>query len=294
MRWLTNSLKQPKVKREIIKLTILYLVISPWTLSHFYKYCIFFPDKKQYSVQAEIKQIETRFNVEFRDVHFLSANGKVLNAWYFKQAKPVCTVLFLHGNAGNIAHRLPITIYLASLECSVLLLDYQGYGDSQGSPDFGYVTDDAVAAFDYLVSEERCPANQIVVFGESVGSGVACQLLKQRQPGGVVLQSSFFSLFKTIKDRLPWYWLYPPIMTKESLFNSAAVLRGKHPTLLILHGNKDDTMPVENSRELARVASEPKILIELPNSGHNEIAVPDLPAFSMAFKSFLHSAMARH
>ncbi len=294
MRWLTNSLKQPKVKREIIKLTILYLVISPWTLSHFYKYFIFFPDKKQYPVQDAIKQIETRFHVRFRDVQISSDNGKVLNAWYFKQAKPTCTVLFLHGNAGNIAHRLPITIYLANLGCSVLLLDYQGYGKSQGSPDFGNATNDAVAGFDYLVNTEQCQANKIVVFGESVGSGVACQLLKRRQPGGVVLQSSFFSLFKTIKDRLPWYWLYPPFMTEESLFDSAAVLRGKHPTLLILHGNKDDSMPVENSRELARVASEPKTLVELPHSGHNEVAVPDQPTFSIAFKSFLDSAMAHH
>jgi hypothetical protein len=288
----TKWLKQPKVKREIIKLTILYLVISPWTLSHFYRYFIFFPDKKHYPVQDAIKQIETRFKVGFREVQFPSANGKVLNAWHFKQAKPACTVLFLHGNAGNIAHRLPITIYLANLGCSVLLLDYQGYGKSQGSPDFGNATDDAVAAFDYLVNTEKCPASQIVVFGESVGSGVACQLLKQRQPGGVVLLSSFFSLFKTIKDRLPWYWLYPPFMTEESLFNSAAVLRGKHPTLLILHGDKDEAMPVENSRELARVASEPKTLVELPHSGHNEVAVPDLPEFTTAFNRFLHTAMA--
>ena len=132
--------------------------------------------------------------VEGEEVFFSSQDGVRIHAFYLPAEGASRAILFLHGNAGNASHRLPNAVELMRLGTHVLLLDYRGYGLSEGSPTEQGVYADARAALGYLVSEKRRPEQRIVVFGRSLGGAVAVELAMDRPFAGVILESTFTSI----------------------------------------------------------------------------------------------------
>src|SRR5262249_2629317 len=150
-----------------------YLAFSPLFGMHLYDHVLFQP---MVYPQGNYK-LEWVAGVKRQEVYFPTTGDKHLHGWYFQHKSPVKTVLVNHGNGGNLTHRLYVAQHLLKAGCSVFLYDYQGYGRSEGSPSLGGVCADAIAAYKYLTNGLTIPPEDIVLYGESLGTGVTCEVL---------------------------------------------------------------------------------------------------------------------
>jgi uncharacterized protein len=252
-----------------------------------YEKLLFFPgrDYGGEGVSYMLQEIAEKYHVERRVVRFAASDGTVLSGWYFARPGARKIVMVSHGNAGNISNRLILASALLGCDVSVLLYDYRGYGSSGGSPSLSGICQDGLAAFDYLVMTEKILPGDIVVYGESIGSGVACSVSQKREVGGIVLQSGFPSLVYAAHDRLWFTWLYPQ-QWFDNLDNLRA-LRDKHAPLLIIHGNQDMIFPARYAEVIAKKASEPKELLEISSMGHT-VDDPNDRLFQSAIANFIN------
>ncbi len=175
-------------------------------------------------------------------------------------------ILFLHGNAGNASHRLPNAAELARLGCDVLLLDYRGYGRSQGTPSEEGVYRDARAGLAYLKEERGLREERVLLFGRSLGGAVAVDLAKGRALAGVIVESTFTSLADMGRAVLG------PVgaLLARSGFDSLTKIRALRAPLLSFHGDRDEIVPFELGRRLFEQAPEPKAFEVIPGAGHND------------------------
>ena len=202
------------------------------------------------------------------DVFLEVAPGERAHAYWLPAAGATRALLFLHGNAGNASHRLPFAAHLVQLDSHVLLLDYRGYGRSEGSPSEAGVYADARAALSHLVEARGVELERVVVFGRSLGGAVAVDLARGRSLGGVILESTFTSLADVV-DHL----YVPPLgrLTGERFASIDKIPELRSP-LLCIHGDRDDTIPIELGRRLCAAAPQPVTFREIPGAGHNDTA----------------------
>ena len=246
----------------------LYLLICPLWAMPVYEKLVLFPDKricKEYA-DFEFDQIRRDYGIKVKPVSFQSSNGTTLNGWYFDRHQSSKVLLVSHGNAGNISHRLVLARAILDCQTSVFLYDYEGYGMSEGTPSIKNICQDGLAAYDYLISTEHKKPEDIIVYGESIGTGVTTQIANSRIVGGLILQSGFPSLLYAAHDRLWFTWLYPDNWYQD--LDNAAVVKKKHPKLLIIHGRDDSIFPLQYAKVLYSKAAEPKQLAVLDDMGH--------------------------
>lgn len=231
-------------------------------------------------------------NIKHDENYFLNKNGDKLHSWLFRLPDPNApVVLFCHGNAGNIGHRLMLAKYLMDAGASVFLFDYRAFGKSSGKKDLPGIIDDSRAAYDYLVKEKKFKPSQIVIYGESIGGGNACALASSVDSGGLILDSTFTSLLQIAKKKVSFFRVYPDFLQPSPAFDNIATLRGKHAPLLVIHGKIDELIPYEEAQENFAAASEPKQMLELPNSTHNW-KEPDAKIYIEGVKKFLQQVRA--
>ena len=207
-----------------------------------------------------------RFGVTKQDVTIETSNGKSLHGWFFKMPGAGKVFLINHGNAENIGSRFPIAATLILNRCSVLLYDYEGYGKSTGEPSLKNITEDALSAYDYLTTKLKYKPQDVIAYGESLGSGVTCFLAAHRQLGGIVLQATYPSLLYAAHDRLWFTWLYPNAWFTD--LDNMSVLSQPHPPLLIIQGRRDTLFPVRYGEILFERAIAPKKLVTPADLGH--------------------------
>ncbi|GIW41987.1 MAG: alpha/beta hydrolase [Candidatus Binatia bacterium] len=209
------------------------------------------------------------YGVPYREVRFRAADGPMLHGW-FVPGRRLETLLWFHGNAGNISHRLEnLALLHQHVGVSVFLFDYRGYGQSEGRPDEKGLYADARAALRTLEGLEGVDPARIVYFGRSLGTAVAIDLALERPPLGLVLESPFTSLrgmAATMVPR-PLAALFP-----EAFDNAGKIPRVSSP-VLILHGDRDEIVPYAHARELFARAPEPKWLYTIRGAGHNDTYV---------------------
>jgi len=167
----------------------------------------------------------------------------------------------------------------------VVVYNYRGYGNSEGTPSLDGVCEDAVGAYDYLVREEHVEGDHIIAYGESFGSGVTGQLVARRKVGGVILQSGFSSLLRASRDTLPWLRLYPDSWFPKQMMDNVAVFSKPHPPLLIIHGQKDRVLSVQNAQDLYAAAAQQKTLLINPDGDHGAFGKGN--TFFIAVEKFL-------
>ncbi|HEY9719297.1 MAG TPA: alpha/beta hydrolase [Trichormus sp.] len=278
---------------EAVKLSALYIALSPMVAMPLYTHLIFFPDKTDYSktIAYPLEQLKKQINVDHEDVFFNTPDGKRLHGIYFACPGAKKVVFVCHGNGGNIAHRMVLAAALLVCKANVFLFDYQGYGSSEGSPSLKGVVTDGVAAYDYLHQTRHVDPTNIFVYGESLGSGVATQVAEQRPVAGIILQSGFSSLVSAGKDRFFFLRAYPDSWFPENLDNVAA-LRKPHAPVLIIHGKDDPILAVHNATDLFAQACEPKRLVLIDNFGHY-IGRVDSKEYSESIIRFLQSPGSR-
>jgi uncharacterized protein len=205
------------------------------------------------------------------DVWFVNKSGNRLHGWFFqsRSAPAQATVIYFHGNGGNITNVGSIGDRFASQGFNVLLFDYRGYGRSEGYlEDENELYADADAAYDYVSRERNAAPNSIVLYGHSLGTTAAVDLAARRESAAIIVESGLSSGSDMTKVVLPWlpralYFL------ARNRFDSKRKLDRVHCPVLIIHGELDQTVPVEQARVLYAAAHKPKQLVILPNTGHN-------------------------
>ncbi|HPR63950.1 MAG TPA: alpha/beta hydrolase [Thermoanaerobaculia bacterium] len=232
---------------------------------------IYFPDRSTTDLDRNFDILSRSSTVSsVENVTFETADSLLLHGWYCsargeKGNRPV--VLFFHGNAGNLPHRLEILSTLLRLPADVFIYDYRGYGRSQGKPSEKGLYRDGAAAFDDLTQRRSIPANRILLYGESLGGAVAAQVAVEKNPGGLILQSTFTSIRDMAAAAMPWV---PPFLIRTRMDTVRKIPFVRCP-ILVIHGTKDDIVPESMGKALWKAAGEKATFLEISGAGHNDI-----------------------
>jgi uncharacterized protein len=220
----------------------------------------------------------------FEEITLTAADGVRLNAWFFPANKNSprgdTAILVCHGNGGNISHRLPQCDALLETGVAVLVFDYRGYGRSEGTPSEEGTYLDAQAAHHWLhVRGFR----QIIVFGESLGGGVAGELALREPVSGLVLSSTFTSIADIGAEMFPWL----PVRRFSTIrYDTLAKLPRIHVPVLVMHSRVDEIIPFRHGEKNFAAANDPKIFCETQGL-HNETLFADRTAYISAVEKLL-------
>ncbi|GAA0573820.1 alpha/beta hydrolase [Halomonas salifodinae] len=228
----------------------------------------------------------------FESVALTTEDGLTLDAWWLPAPAPAArgTLLFFHGNAGNISHRLASLAQFHALGLSVLILDYRGYGKSEGRPSEAGTALDARAAWQWLMARGEAPG-RVVLFGRSLGAAVATELgvaLSEAgtPPGAVILESPFRSvpaLGQRLYPFLPVRWL------ARLEYEVAGRVADIAAPLLVIHSRDDEIIPFAEGEAVHAAAGEPKALLVM-RGGHNTGFLDSEPEYSAGIDAFLDGA----
>ena len=239
-----------------------------------------------YYPSHEVTEDPASVGLMFRDVAFAAADGVKLRGWLIPGRTPT-TLLYSHGNGGNIGGRVTIARLLVDrLGVGVFMYDYRGYGGSEGTPSEAGLVRDALGARAALLREGVAPAN-IVYFGRSLGAAVTVDLALAHPPRGVVLESPFASVRAMASTVLPGAgYLF------RTRWDSLAKIGKLRAPLLVLHGDADETIPYAQGRALFAAAPEPKTFFTIHGGRHYEMDSA-WSEYWAAWRSFLARLPAR-
>jgi len=231
--------------------------------------------------QRPLQLTPARVGLEYEDVNLESPDHLRLHAWYLPaQGTPKGTVLFLHGNAGNIGTHLASVYWLPPEGYNVFLLDYRGYGASEGSVSIGGALQDVEAAIDWLTTRPEVRSQGLAVFGQSLGGAFAAYAVansRHRDMIRALIMDSAFSSYRNIaREKLADFWLTWPVqwplsLTVSDVYDPVDAIGKVSPVpVLIMHGVADRVIPVWHADRLFTAAREPKEFWRIPGSGHIE------------------------
>lgn len=263
---------QPSNRQRIFMRILIFLlvieVVFPVLLYLGRNRLIFLPSAEP-GPEAGLDFLTGRAAVEL--VHIARPDGRQLAAYDGRprqwQEADGPVVIFFHGNAGNIAYRAPLLeMIVAGLDARVVMFDYSGYGGNEGSPSEQEVIRDGLAVYDHLVAE--IPAERLVLYGESLGGAVALAVAAQRPCAGVVLQSTFSSLSSLALRIYPWMPL-ASVLARRS-FPSSRRIAGIEAPVLVVHGTRDEIIPLVEGEKLHAAALPGTELLVIERAGHND------------------------
>jgi hypothetical protein len=226
------------------------------------------------------------------DVYFPTAHGHKLHGWFLSAADAPATVLLHHGQAGNLADLHVLIDLLHRSGLNVFAYDYRGFGKSESSPSMAKICEDGVAAYDWL--RARIGDQPIISYGESIGAAVACQVALVRRPNGIILQSGFYEMRRIACETYPIFHVWPAPLFAQPYFHNARALQQVHCPLLLLHGALDADVNVAHTHDLFRAAPDPKQLVVLPHTKHEEIDAADSELFMSSVKHFVAATVHAH
>lgn len=244
----------------VIGAAIILVFIVLWTRWQ-EKSGLFFP-------AADLYRSPASGGLDFEDVHF-DSGGNTLHGWYMP-ASGEKVVLWMHGNAGNIADRLDQAVDMKrALGVSSFMFDYRGYGRSGGKPTEAGLYEDAQAAFNWLTESRGIDPGKIILYGHSLGTAVAVDLALREgyRAGGMVLESPFISAAAMAKEI--YFGLPVGLIMSVKLDNIGRIGNVKMP-ILIIHGVKDTVIPFKMGKELFDAAPEPKTFLPIANGDHSD------------------------
>jgi fermentation-respiration switch protein FrsA (DUF1100 family) len=226
----------------------------------------------------------------FEDVHLRTEDGVSLHGWLVSATEkrpqgPRGTLLFFHGNAGNISHRLDSLRIFAELGLDVFIFDYRGYGRSAGRPSEVGTYRDATAAWRWLTQERRIDPSQIVLFGRSLGAAVAIELATRTDPVGLIVESAFTSVPDLGAQLYPFL---PVRLLSRYRYDNLGRIASVRAPLLVVHSRGDEIVPFRQGQALFSAAREPKQFLEL-QGGHNDGFLASEAAYRRGLAEFLAS-----
>lgn len=202
---------------------------------------------------------------DMQEISLQTADNLILHSWYKPAVNPQPTVLFFHGNARHIGYRMPLIREFLQKGFGVLLLEYRGYGGNPGKPTEEGLYKDAQAALDFLQTQ-NIGLDRTIIYGESLGTGVATYLAADNAVSCLILQSPYTSMVNLARRHYPWI-LLPP----WDKFDSLSRIDKNHAPLLVLHGKKDELVPFSEGQRLFEKANQPKTFLEFDDKAHNNL-----------------------
>jgi fermentation-respiration switch protein FrsA (DUF1100 family) len=255
-------------------LLLLTMAMTPHLLERFF---VYYPSRALVGNPGDI-------GLEYRDLFLITNDDVRLHGWFVPSAGSRVTLLIFHGNAGNVSHRLEWIRLLHGLSCHVLIIDYRGYGKSEGSPFERGLYLDARAAYRWWVQQQSGPGQKLVVMGESLGGCVAVDLAAEVNPAGLILQSTFTSARDMARTLFPLGLLHPLTGIR---FDSVSKIGGVRCPKLVIHGTRDEIVPFGLGRKLYEAAPPPKIFYEVADAGHNDLVWAAGTEYSKRLHDFL-------
>ncbi len=236
-----------------------------------------------YHPTSKIDATPEQIGLAFDDVSLKTDDGLEISAWFVPAENAKGVIIFCHGNAGNISHRLDTLRIYHNLGFSVLLFDYRGYGRSEGKPSEAGTYSDARAAWDYLVKKRNVEPGRITIAGRSLGAAIAAQLASETQPRALILESAFTSvpdMAAKLYPFLPVRWL------SRFSYNTLAIIAQIECPVLVIHSKDDDLVPFAHGEELFDAARPPKDFLEI-RGDHNGGYVFSGGLYTSGLRAFL-------
>jgi len=239
---------------------------------------IFFPAR-------EIQRTPEEAGLLYEDVSFSTEKGIRLNGWYIPSPEAEITLLWFHGNAGNISHRVEnLRLVHDRLKTNIFIFDYRGYGRSEGSISEEGTYEDARAALQYLRNKKSVDSKRLVLFGRSLGAAVATHLAIQEDALALILETPFVSIEAMARVVLPFLPIGALLKTKYDVLEM--IPRAK-PPVLVLHGDRDDVVPYDQGRRVFEAARAPKEFYTIRGASHNDTYVAGGEAYFAFLKDYI-------
>ncbi len=271
-----------KVRSNLISL-MLFLTPLFWGCPMEEK-LIFYPDDR-------IDETPRDIGLAYDDIFFTTGDGVRLNGWFVPYRGAQTTLLWFHGNAGNISHRLEnIKLFHDKVGVNLFIFDYRGYGRSEGrvSEEGTYL--DGKAALKYLRTRENVDPKRMVLFGRSLGAAVAADLATREECLVLILETTFASIREMARAAFPFLPIGFLLRTRYDVVEK--IKRIKAP-LLVLHGDRDDVIPFAQGKKVFEAAPEPKEFYTIRGAHHNDTYIVGGDAYFAALKEFIDRAAAR-
>ncbi len=248
------------------------------------KQFIFFPDKEVVETPADA-------GLAFEDLFLLTPDGVRINAWFIPFSGSQKVLLWLHGNGGNLGHRVDQLRFLhRELKINILMIDFRGYGRSEGVVTEKGTYQDAVTSYDYLVSRVEIDPQGVIVYGQSLGAAVAVDLAVQRRAAGVILEAPFVSIREMAKVVFPWLPIGRLLSTRYDLHSKIGRIE---TPLLLLHGDQDEVVPYAQGRKVFEAAKSPKQFYTVQGAGHNDLYRIGGGGYTETISRFIEGASRR-
>lgn len=243
--------------------SLIFILVSAWVILGLLLY-IFQPEFVYYPA-GKIVATPANAGLSFEDIILTTPDQVKIHGWYVPHEHPRATLLFLHGNGGNISHRIEKLSIYNQLGLSVFIIDYHGYGTSGGSPSEKTTYMDAKSAWEYLTHDRGIPEKQIIIYGESMGSAVATWLASHVTAGALIIESAFTSIQSMGKH----YYPYLPVKLLARIkYPVIDYIKKVHCPVLVIHSPQDEIVPYQQGRELYETANIPKSFLEITGD-HN-------------------------
>ncbi len=263
----------------VVLVTLLLSLITAEAEAAMENYFLYFPE-------PDLTMTPDNVRLDYEDVIFKADDDTELHGWFVPGDNTNPVVLFFHGNAGNISHRVDNLLRLNRLGLSVFIFDYRGYGRSQGEPSEPAIYSDARRALAWLANRGY-KKESIIYFGRSIGAAVALQLAIEKPPSGLILESPFTSVAGMGKRHYPILYRLLGWLVKDQYDNEEKISRLKTP-LLIIHGTADSIVPVAMGQQLYSLAPSPKQIYLIDGADHNDGFYLDEDEYWGTWKTFLN------
>jgi len=256
-------------------LTALIIIFVVWA-RYVERRSIYFPMK---GIMTTPKSID----LPYEEIYFKTFDNVRLHSWFIPNDKrPAYTVIFCHGNAGNISHRLEKIALLYKLGLDIFIFDYRGYGKSEGTPSESGLYKDVDAAYKYLTEKRRIPKDNILLYGESIGGAVAINLAAKSDVRALITEEAFTST----KDMTKIYYPFMPHFIMSSKLDSVSKIKNIKSPKLIIHSIDDEIVPFRLGEKLFNAAGPPKRFLKIRGS-HNTCFLDSEEEFMEGVRSFL-------
>ena len=271
-----------KLARRVLH-SILFILVSVWVLLSLLLYL--FQPRFIYFPQSEIDYTPDMAGLPYEDIYFKTEDDVLLNGWFIPVEDAKNTLLFFHGNGGNISHRLESLKIFHEIGLSVFIIDYRGYGQSQGTSSEQGTYRDAEAAWRFLTETRGISDEDIIIFGRSMGGAVATWLASRYTPNLLILESTFTSIADVAKHYYPYL---PTHLLVRIKYASVDRIEDIHRPILIAHSQTDEIIPYKYGRALFEKAQAPKIFLEL-KGGHNDGFITTGPSYIQGLENFIRT-----
>jgi fermentation-respiration switch protein FrsA (DUF1100 family) len=261
-----------------ILIMLAVMIAGFWALVRYLE-CVgvFFPSRGMAVIPSVI-------GLPWEDVYFQTSDHVKLNSWFFKNPRARSTLLFAHGNAGNMSDRLFKIKFFYDLGLNVFIFDYRGYGKSAGRPSEAGIYWDAQGAYDYLQSRGDVDMKNIILYGASIGGTVVIDLATHRNTALLVVESSITNA----RDMARIFYPFVPPFFLSLKFNSIAKVRTLSVPKLFIHSPDDEVVPYWVGQKLFEAAAQPKEFLTI-HGGHNDGSITVDPSAAGEFIRILKS-----